>query len=86
MSDANGKGESRLDRVELTSASRIWLAASGSSCGVPGKAEVVRFEARVLGAMLLAVGGLVAAAMIYEFRHPCLRYSSHRVFVEEFTT
>jgi hypothetical protein len=44
----------------------------------------VRFEARVLGAMLLVIVGTIA--VIYELRHPCFRYSSHRVFVEEFTT
>ena len=41
---------------------------------------------RLLAAMVLIVGGLIAATAIFEHRHPCLRYSTHRVFVPEFTT
>jgi hypothetical protein len=46
----------------------------------------VNYANRVLVAMVLAFGGLIAAAAFYEHRHPCLRYSTHRVFVEELTT
>jgi hypothetical protein len=41
---------------------------------------------QVLLATFLVVGGLVATAAVYEYRHPCLRYSAHRVFVPEMTT
>jgi len=41
---------------------------------------------QVLLATFFMVGGLVAAAAVYEYRHPCLRYSAHRVFVPELTT
>ena len=43
------------------------------------------FEARVLGGTLLAIGGIIGSAVFYEHRHPCLRLSSHRVFLEEYT-
>ena len=43
------------------------------------------FEARALAWMIVATAGLIAAMAIYEHRHPCLRYSTRRVFVPEFT-
>ena len=48
------------------------------------------FEARayvaIIAAMLAAMVVPIAGFMVYEHRHPCLRYSTHRVFVEELTT
>lgn len=44
------------------------------------------FELRLLVAFTLIIGGLIAAAVIYEYRHPCLRYSTHKVFVPGLTT
>jgi hypothetical protein len=41
---------------------------------------------RVLLATILMSGGLIGAAAFYERRHPCLRYSTRRVFVPELTT
>jgi hypothetical protein len=35
--------------------------------------------------MLLAIAAVVAALVYYEHRHPCLRYSTRRVFVPELT-
>jgi hypothetical protein len=40
-----------------------------------------------LAAGLIAVSlGLVAVAVVYEQKHPCLRYATHQVFVPELTT
>jgi hypothetical protein len=36
--------------------------------------------------MILAIGSLIGAAALYQHRHPCLRYSTHRIFVAELTT
>jgi hypothetical protein len=37
-------------------------------------------------AMLLVMTGWIVAIAVYEHRHPCLRYSVHRVLVPELTT
>ena len=41
-------------------------------CGAPRKGEdaVVSFELRLLSAFTLIIGGLIAAAVIYEYSHP----------------
>ena len=40
-----------------------------------------------LAAGLIAVSlGLVAAAVVHEQKHPCLRYATHQIFVPELTT
>ena len=44
------------------------------------------FETRAFGWMILAISGLITALAVYEHRHPCLRYATHRVLVPEFTT
>jgi hypothetical protein len=46
----------------------------------------VNYANRVLVAMALVIGGLIATLALYEHRHPCLRYSTHRVLVAELTT
>jgi hypothetical protein len=33
------------------------------------------------GEISLVIGGVIAIFVIYELRHPCLRYSTRRVFV-----
>ena len=33
-----------------------------------------------------SIGGVIAVTAVYEHRHPCLRYSTRRVFVPELTT
>src|ERR1700685_1841634 len=43
--------------------------------------SVVNYASRVLVATILVTGGLITAAVFYEHRHPCLKYSTHRVFV-----
>ncbi len=40
----------------------------------------------VLIATILMVCGIIGAAVIYEHRHPCLRYDTRRVLVPALTT
>ncbi len=45
------------------------------------------FETRAFLVMIGIICVLpVVCVAVYEYRHPCLKYSTHRVFVEELTT
>jgi hypothetical protein len=43
-------------------------------------------ETRAFGSLFLAMAAVLSALAFYEHRHPCLRYSTHRVFIPELTT
>jgi hypothetical protein len=46
----------------------------------------VSFAKLALIAMVFMVGGIIGAAVLYELRHPCLKYVTRRVLVPEMTT
>jgi hypothetical protein len=49
----------------------------------------MNLQTLAFGAIVLVIVGMTAGIVgivVYEYRHPCLRYSTHRVFVPELTT
>jgi len=46
----------------------------------------VSFAKLALITMVFMVGGIIGAAVLYELRHPCLKYATRRVLVPEMTT
>jgi hypothetical protein len=47
---------------------------------------VTRLYSFVLTAIILLIVGILVGALVYEYRHPCLRYSTQHIFVPESTT